>query len=38
LVKYTEYPEEGHVVWERVFSDPRLPEWMFSQRRGKVLK
>jgi len=30
-VKYTEYPEEGHGIAERVYSEPALFPWLFSQ-------
>jgi predicted peptidase len=32
-VRYTEYPDVGHDVWTRAFSERDLPEWMFAQRR-----
>ena len=31
--KYTEYPEEGHNIWDRVSSTPGLLEWLFAQHR-----
>lgn len=34
-VKYTEYPDTGHNVWTRAFSEKDLAEWMFMQRRPK---
>jgi predicted peptidase len=33
-VKYTEYLDIGHDVWTRAFSEPKLPEWLFAQRRA----
>ena len=30
--KYTEYKDEGHVIWEQVFHEPELLTWLFSQR------
>lgn len=32
--KYTEYPNAGHVIWQRAFGDTALIRWMFRQRRG----
>ena len=31
--KYTEVPKAGHGVWNNAFADPRLYEWLFSQRK-----
>jgi predicted peptidase len=31
-VKYTEYPNVGHDVWNYAFKEPDLPEWLFAQR------
>jgi hypothetical protein len=31
---YTEYPGEGHTVYEWAFTEPALVKWVFSQRRG----
>jgi predicted peptidase len=31
--KYTEYPGIGHDIWNRVFSEPDLVEWLFAQHR-----
>ena len=31
--RYTEYPSVAHDVWKRVYTDPELPEWLFSQHR-----
>src|SRR3984957_3545747 len=28
--QYTEYPSIGHDVWDEAFSEPGLPEWLFS--------
>jgi predicted peptidase len=33
-VRYTEYEGAGHNVWDRSFSEPELPAWLFAQRRG----
>jgi len=30
--RYTEYPNDGHVVWPKVVREPELLNWMFSQR------
>jgi predicted peptidase len=30
--RYTEYKDAGHVIWERVFSEPELLPWVFAQR------
>lgn len=32
--RYTEYKDAGHVIWEKVFHEPELQPWMFSQRRA----
>lgn len=32
-VKYTEYPEIGHEVWEKAYLEPELIEWLFKQKR-----
>jgi hypothetical protein len=29
--RYTEYPGIGHAIWDRVFSEPGLVEWLFAQ-------
>jgi len=34
--RYTEYKDAGHVIWERVFHEPELLPWMFSQTRGRT--
>jgi predicted peptidase len=31
---YTEYAGVDHNVWEWAYTEPALPKWMFSQRRG----
>ncbi len=33
-VRYTEYPDLGHVSWNRAYADPKLFEWLFAQRRA----
>jgi predicted peptidase len=33
-VKYTEYPGEGHNVWDKAYDDHALWEWLFAQRRA----
>lgn len=30
---YTEYKGEGHVIWDRVFSEPELLPWVFAQKK-----
>jgi predicted peptidase len=32
-VRYTEYPDGGHEVWERTYRSPELWSWLFAQRR-----
>ena len=32
-VRYTEYPDEGHDIWDRAYRDPELWRWLFTQRR-----
>jgi predicted peptidase len=32
-VRYTEYPDEGHDIWDRAYRDPALWRWIFAQRR-----
>jgi predicted peptidase len=34
-VRYTVYPDVGHDVWTRAFSEPELPEWLFAQKRER---
>jgi predicted peptidase len=31
--RYTEYRRTGHEIWERVFKERQLAEWLFAQRR-----
>jgi predicted peptidase len=31
---YTEYPGVDHSVWQWAFTEPALPKWVFSHRRG----
>jgi predicted peptidase len=31
---YTEYPGAGHVIWAESYDNPRLIEWVFSQKRN----
>ncbi len=30
--KYTEYKGADHVIWDKVFSEPELLTWVFSQK------
>jgi predicted peptidase len=30
--RYTEYKGIGHDIWELVFKEPELEEWLFAQR------
>lgn len=32
-VKYTEYPNAKHYVWDRTYNDPAFWRWLFAQRR-----
>jgi len=32
-VRYTEYPNAGHDVWDLAFAEPDLPAWLFAQSR-----
>lgn len=32
-VRYTEFPEGGHAVWDQAYGDPALWKWLFEQRR-----
>ncbi len=34
-VRYTEYPEVGHAVWEKAYLEPALIDWLFAQRKNK---
>jgi hypothetical protein len=29
--RYTEYAGDGHEIWNRVFREPDLVEWLFAQ-------
>jgi dienelactone hydrolase len=31
--RYTEYPDEGHHIWENVTDTPGLLDWLFAQKR-----
>jgi len=31
--KYTEYPEADHFIWDQVYSDPAVWEWLLAQKR-----
>ena len=31
--KYTEYPGADHFIWDRVYADPALWDWLFAQHR-----
>lgn len=31
MPRYTEYKGAGHVIWDRVFSEPELLSWIFTQ-------
>jgi len=31
--KYTEYPDADHFIWDQVYSDPAVWEWLFAQKR-----
>jgi predicted peptidase len=33
-VRYTEYPDLGHVSWDRAYAEPELLTWMLAQRRA----
>jgi hypothetical protein len=30
--RYTEYKGIGHDIWELVFKEPELEEWLFAQK------
>ncbi len=34
--KYTEYPGVGHNSWDKAYSEPELPKWLFSQKRAEA--
>jgi predicted peptidase len=31
--KYTEYPDADHFIWDQVYSDPAVWEWLLAQKR-----
>ena len=31
--RYTELRGQGHEIWDQVYSDPKLFDWLFAQRR-----
>lgn len=31
--KYTEFPKEGHFIWDRVYADPEVWRWLWAQKR-----
>ena len=33
-VRYMEYPDSGHAIWGRVYSDDSVMKWFFSRRRA----
>ena len=33
MPKYTEYADEGHACWNKVYRDPKMFLWMFEQKR-----
>ncbi|MCS7303799.1 MAG: prolyl oligopeptidase family serine peptidase [Thermoguttaceae bacterium] len=33
--RYTEYPDGGHAIWQRVYADEELARWLFQQVRSK---
>jgi len=33
-VRYTEYPDGKHDIWDRAYNDPELWQWLFAQRRS----
>ena len=40
-VRYMEYPDSGHGIWGRVYSDDAVMKWLFSRRRkpqGRAVK
>jgi predicted peptidase len=37
-VKYTEYPEGGHDVWENAVREQGFLDWLFSQYKGKEIR
>ncbi len=30
---YTEYPDGGHLIWDRAYATPGLKDWLFAQKR-----
>lgn len=34
-IKYTEYPDGDHLVWDNIYNNPELIPWLFSQKRSK---
>jgi poly(3-hydroxybutyrate) depolymerase len=36
--KYTEYPGVGHNSWDKAYSEPDLPKWLFEQKRGEKVR
>ncbi len=32
-VRYTEYPQGGHNVWDATYADPAMWQWLFAQKR-----
>lgn len=34
-VRYTEYPGQGHMIWDRVYGDRAFVDWLFAQRLGR---
>jgi predicted peptidase len=37
-VRYTEYPEGGHNIWEQAVREQGFLEWLFDQYRGKSIR
>lgn len=35
-VIYTEYPKAGHGIWDRVYGDKALFDWLLERRRGEL--
>jgi predicted peptidase len=35
IIRYTEYPGVGHNSWTNAFREPKLLEWLFSQKRDQ---
>lgn len=33
-IRYTEYPDEGHTISERVYNEPELLPWLFAQKKA----